>query len=320
MPSGTNSGTHDSQGHSFALGAAARLAIFAVLLSPALLGIPSQIRAQTSVLTQHYDNSRSGANTNETILTPANVNSTTFGKLFSAATDGYGYTQPLYLPGVTMGAGTPQAGTVHNVIFVATEHDSVFAFDADNNGGLNAAPLWQVTMLDAAHGAGAGATTVPNGDVSSGDISPEIGITGTPVIDPNSGTLYVVSKSLESGNYMQRLHALDITTGKEKFGGPTVIQASVPGNGNGSSGNVLNFDSMWENQRAGLLLLNGIVYIGFGAHGDNGPWHGWILAYNATTLQQTSAYCVTPNGIGGGVWMSGSGLAADLPDPVNHPF
>src|SRR5580700_6102236 len=175
-----------------------------------LLVCSSTTHAQTNVVTQHYDNSRSGANANETVLTPANVNTSTFGKLFSSATDGYVYTQPLYLPGITMGAGTPQAGTTHNVIFIATEHDSVYAFDADSNTGANASPLWQITLLDAAHGAAAGATTVPSGDVSSTDITPEIGITSTPVIDPISGTLYVVGKTLESGNYFQRLHALDV--------------------------------------------------------------------------------------------------------------
>jgi hypothetical protein len=276
--------------------------------------------AQTSVVTEHNDNARTGANMNETILTPANVNSSTFGRLFSSPTDGYVYAQPLYLPGVTMGSGTLQAGTVHNVIFIATEHDSVYAFDADNNGGANANPLWHVSLLDTLHGAAAGASTVPSGDVSSSDISPEIGITSTPVIDATTNTIYVVSKSLENGGYVQRLHALDVTTGNEKFGGPTALVASVPGQGNGSSGGVLNFDPKWENQRAALLLQSGIVYMGFGAHGDNGPWHGWILGYNATTLRQTGAYCVSPNGIGGGIWMSGAGLAGDIPDPANHPF
>ena len=294
------------------------VATISVLLLLLICG-PS-VHAQTNVLTQHNDIARTGMNTNETILTPANVNTATFGKLFSTAVDGYVYAQPLYMPGVTMGAGTPQAGTVHNVVFIATEHDSVYAFDADTNGGANANPLWQITLLDAAHGATAGASTVPNGDVSSTDITPEIGITSTPVIDPTTNTMYVVGKTLENGNYVQRLHALNITTGAEKFNGPTTLQASVPGTGNGSSGGVLTFDSLWENQRAGLLLLNGIVYIGFGAHGDNGPWHGWVLAYNASTLQQTSAYCTSPNGIGAGVWMSGSGLAADVVHPVKHPY
>ncbi len=277
--------------------------------------------AQVNVLTQHNDNARTGANTNETILTPANVNKTTFGKLFSNAVDGYVYAQPLYYANLTMGAGTAQAGTVHNVFFIATENDSVYAFDADSNGGANANPLWQASLIDSAHGAGSGETPMPNGDVMTTDIVPQIGITGTPVIDPTTNTIYVVAKSTISGTtFFQRLHALDITTGKEKFGGPVALAAQVKGNGNGSVGDLLKFDPMWENNRPGLLLLNGIVYIGFASHGDNGPWHGWLLAYNAATLQQTSVFCTTPNGQGSGIWQGGAGLAADVPDPVNHPF
>jgi hypothetical protein len=277
--------------------------------------------AQTNVTTQHNDISRTGANTQETILTPANVNSTSFGKLFTQPIDGYAYAQPLYVSGVTMGAGTPQAGTKHNVVFVATEHDSVYAFDADSNGGANASPLWHVTLLDAAHGAASGATSVPSSDVGTSDIVPEVGVTGTPVIDATTNTIYVVGKTKENGTYVQRLHALDITTGNEKFGGPVALSGSVSGSGNGSSGGVLHWDPKWENQRPGLLLLNGIVYIGFAAHGDNGPWHGWVLAYRASNLQQqTSAYCASPNGLGSGIWMSGSGLAADIADPANHPY
>jgi len=283
--------------------------------------------AQTNVVTQHYDNARTGLNANETILTPANVNMTTnpngFGKLFSYPVDGWIYAQPLYLPGLTMGAGTPQAGTTHNVLFIATEHDSVYAFDADSNAGANANPLWHITLLDVAHGAPpppSSATTVPSGDVSTGDIVPEIGITGTPVIDPVTNTMYVVGKTTESGTYVQRLHALDITTGAEKFGGPVVLSGSVLGNGSGSSGGTLNWDPKWQNNRPGLLLLNGIVYLGFGSHGDNGPWHGWILAYNASNLQRTGVWCASPNGSADGIWMSGSGLAADVIDPVGHPF
>jgi hypothetical protein len=276
--------------------------------------------AQTNVTTQHNDIARTGANTQETVLTPANVNSTSFGKLFTQPVDGYVYAQPLYVAGVTMGTGTPQAGTAHNVVFVATQHDSVYAFDADSNGGASANPLWHITLLDAAHGAASGATSVPDSDVGTSDIVPEIGITGTPVIDTTTNTMYVVGKTKENGNYVQRLHALDITTGNEKFGGPVALSGSVPGTGTGSSGGTLQWDPKWENQRPGLLLLNGIVYIGFAAHGDNGPWHGWVLAYKAANLHQTSVYCASPNGIGSGVWMSGSGLAADIPDPANHPY
>jgi hypothetical protein len=275
--------------------------------------------AQSNVTTQHNDISRTGANANETILTPANVNTNSFGKLFSYTVDGWIYAQPLYMPGVTMGTGTPQAGTTHNVVFVATEHDSVYAFDADNNTGANANPLWHVSLIDAAHGAGAGEKTIPNGDVSTGDIVPEIGITSTAVIDPSTNTIYVVAKStVADTTFIQRLHALDITTGLEKFGGPVALSGSVAGNGNGSSGGVLNWDPKWENNRTSLLLLNGIVYIGFGSHGDNGPWHGWILAYNAATLQQTGVWCATPNAAAGGIWMGGTGLAADVPS--GKPF
>jgi hypothetical protein len=277
--------------------------------------------AQVNVLTYHNDIGRTGANTNETILTPANVNSTTFGKLFSYSVDGYAYAQPLYFANLTMGAGTPQAGTVHNVFFIETENDSVYAFDADSNGGANASPLWHVSLIDAAHGAGSGETPVANSILSTADIVPQIGITGTPVIDPATKTMYVVAKStVSNATFIQRLHALDITTGQEKFGGPILLAAQVNGNGNGSTNGNLKFDAKWENNRPGLLLLNGIVYIGFGSHGDNGAWHGWLLAYNAATLQQTGAYCTTPNGQGSGIWHGGAALAADVPDPVNHPF
>src|SRR6266478_6194356 len=267
--------------------------------------------AQVNILTQHNDNFRTGANTSETILTPSNVASTNFGKLFANPVDGRIYAQPLYVQGVVI----PGKGT-HNVAFVATEHDSVYAFDADTAG----APLWQITLLDSAHGAPAGATTVPNGDLSTTDIVPEIGITGTPVIDLSTNTMYVVGKTKEGTTYVQRLHALDITTGAEKFGGPVALSGSVSGTGNGSLNSVLTWDPKWENNRPGLLLFNGVVYIGFGSHGDNGPWHGWILAYNASTLTQTGAWCASPNGSGNGIWMSGAGLAADVPDPVNHPY
>src|SRR6202142_3872065 len=287
-----------------------KFAVLAVLFG----FVPAHLGAQVSVLTQRNDISRSGVNASETLLTPTDVNTTQFGELFSQTVDGQVYAQPLYMPNVTIN------GVAHNVVFVVTEHDSVYAFDADSNAGTNAMPLWQITLLDQAHGAGMNATTVPNGDTDSSDISPEIGITSTPVIDPASGTIYVEGKTKENGAYFQRLHALDVTTGAEKFSGPTTITASVSGNGNGSVGGVLTFDPLWHLQRPGLLLLNGIVYLGFGSHGDMGPWHGWVLAYNATSLQQTGAFCTTSSGTGSAVWMSGAGRAADGPDPVNHPY
>jgi len=287
---------------------------FLVVMLAVLPGMNAALcGAQTSVTTYHNDIGRTGQNLKETILTTSNVNATQFGKLFSQAVDGQIYAQPLYLPGLTIG------GQTHNVVFVATENDSVYAFDADSNGGANASALWMASMLTAAHGAASGATAFPASELAA-DITPLVGITGTPVIDPSSNTLYVVSKTQEGGNAVQRLHALDVTTGNEKFGGPVVITATVAGTGNGSVSGQLTFDPMWENQRPALLLVNGIVYIGFAAHGDNGPWHGWVLGYNAATLKQTGAYNASPNGVGAGFWMSGSGLAADVLNPSTQPY
>jgi hypothetical protein len=271
--------------------AKACLALLATMIAPA------GAHAQTSILTQHYDNARTGQNTNETILNQANVNSTTFGKLFALGVDGYVYAQPLYVPGVVI----PGHGT-HNALYIATEHDSVYAFDADTGG----APLWIVTFLVN------GATTLSPADVgNTQDIHPEIGITGTPAIDTSTNTLYVVVNTKESGAFIYRLHALDITTGAEKFGGPVVLTASVQGTAPDGNGTDVAFNAEWENQRPGLLLQGGYVYIGFASHGDNGPWHGWVLAYNETTLAQTGAWNTSPNGRGNGIWGSGAGLAAD---------
>jgi hypothetical protein len=302
--------------------------LLSALSLPALFLIGWTATAQISVLTQHYDIGRTGANMSETTLTPGNVNTGEFGKLFSHPVDGYVYAQPLYVPGVVMGSRTPQANTKHNVVFIATENDSVYAFDADSNAPVaNAVPLWQITLLDAAHGALPQARAMLASDIrNETDIVPKIGITSTPVIDPATGTIYVVGKSAEPDPvtkkllFIQRLHALSIADGTEKFGGPVQLQGSVTGNGLGSSAGTLHFDPYWQNQRAGLLLLHGIVYIASGAHEDIGTWHGWILAYNATTLKQTGAWCATPNGYRGGIWGAGTGLAADVPDPVGHPF
>jgi fibronectin type 3 domain-containing protein len=252
------------------------------------------------VFTHHNDNQRTGQNLAETVLTPLNVNAAAFGKLASYTIDGIAHAAPLYAANVNI----PGLG-LRNVVYVATEHDSVYAFDADATGG---SPLWKVSFINPA----AGITTVPNGDVGECcDITPEIGITGTPVIDPATGTLYVVVKTKESGAYFQRLHALDIATGAEKLGGPILIQASVPGSGSGSSNGTVAFNQLRENQRTALLLHNGTVYFGFGSHGDNQPYHGWLLGYNATSLQRVLAFNTTPNGEGGGIWQSGGGLAID---------
>ena len=263
--------------------------------------------AQVSVTTNHYDNSRTGQNTQETILTPQNVsNGTQFGVNFTQPVDGNIYGQPLYVPNVAI----PGNGT-HNVIFVVTAGDSVYAFDADSNAGSNANPLWHASLIDTAHGAAAGATSVPSGDVNCGDLTPQIGITSTPVIDLSTGTMYVEAKSKESLSYVHRLHALDITTGAEKFGGPATITALVAGTGDGSSGGILAFNPLRQQNRPGLLLVNGVIYIGFASHCDNKPYHGWLFAYDAATLAQKAVYVTTPNGTEAGIWMSGNGPAAD---------
>lgn len=252
--------------------------------------------AQVSVTTFHNDNSRTGQNTQETVLTPSNVNSSQFGKLFSTTVDGYVYAQPLYVPNVQIAGGT------HNVLYIATEHDSLYAIDADSG-----AILWQKSFINAS----AGITTVSNSDVNCGDLVPEIGITSTPVIDKASNTLYLVAKTKENGSYFQRLHAIDTVTNAEKFGGPVTITASVSGNGDGSSGGTVSFDPLKEANRPGLLLENGHVVIAWASHCDNGPYHGWVMSYNASSLAQEAVLNTSPNGGLAGIWMSGDGLAAD---------
>ena len=239
----------------------------------------------TAVLTYKNDTSRTGQNTNETILTTSNTNSMQFGKHVSYSVDGQVYAQPLYVPNLTI------AGTAYNVVFAATENDSIYAFDADQTS--NVAPLWHVSFLKLPN-----VTTVSSNAVSCDDISPQHGITGTPVIDGATNTLYVVVNTLEGSNNVYRLHALDITTGQEKAGSPVVIAAS-------------GFDPVHQLQRAGLLLLNGRVYIAFGGHCDNPPYHGWIFAYDASTLTQSAVYNDDATGADSGIWQSGQGLAAD---------
>jgi hypothetical protein len=260
-----------------------------------------------SVTTYHYDNTRAGQNPNETTLTPTNVNPTTFGRLFQYALDGLVYAQPLYLPGVSI-----QNQSVHNVVYVVTEHDSVYAFDADSNSGTNASPLWQVSFINPANGV----TTIPStdfGGASCTDLTPEVGITSTPVIDPVSGTMYVLARTKENGAYFARLHALDVTSGLEKFGGPINVTASVPGTGEG--GTTITLNTFTQGQRAGLLLVNGTVYIGFSELCSQSPFHGWLLGYNAQntsqTLAQVAVWTSSANGSHGGIWAGGAAPAAD---------
>jgi hypothetical protein len=272
------------------------------------------------VFTYHNDLSRDGANTQEYALNSSNVTSATFGKLFSCPVDGAVYTQPLWVPGVTIN------GTIHNVIYVATQHDSVFAFDADTNPCVQ---LWQAKLLDSLHGGTPGEGPIVWEDVGYcyGDVYPEVGVTGTPVIDPATGTIYMVSASeipgaqsgncsLPSGSYFHRLHALDITNGSEKFNAPVTIAASVPGTGDGSSGGMVNFNSQLQHNRSGLALSgDGTVYVAFAAHEDASPYHGWLFGYSASDLSQVpSVFNTTPNGLGGadgGIWAGGGAPAVD---------
>ncbi len=253
------------------------------------------LSAQVNVTTYHNDIARTGQNTQEAVLTPSNVNSTQFGKLFSVAVDGAIFAQPLYLSSVSI------AGAEHNVLYVATEHDSVYAIDADS-GAIYA----QVSLIPAG-----GAPVNSDTDLACGDLVPEVGITGTPVIDPVGGTLYVVASSKVNGGYYQYLHALDVRTLAEKLNGPVSIQAKTAGTGYDASGGYVTFHPQVENQRPALLLEHGHVVIAWSSHCDDDPYHGWVMSYNAGTLAQEAVFNDSPNGGRGGIWMSGSGPAAD---------
>jgi hypothetical protein len=263
--------------------------------------------------TNRNDNSRDGQNLQETVLTPSNVNVNTFGKVFSYPLDGGVHAQPLYVQNVNIPNPLNGNAGYHNVVYVATEHDSVFAFDAD--GKVNG-PLWQVSFITPPT-----VVTIP-GTCFEAAVA-EIGITATPVIDPSTGTLYVEARTLENptgqctGTFIHKLHALDITSGQEKFGGPVQVEATVAGNGAGSIDNVLKFNPMTQNVRPGLLLsktsadVHNIVFLGSASLEDIPPYHGWVLGYDSQTLAQKYVFCTTPNGRDGGIWQMGGGLAAD---------
>jgi hypothetical protein len=262
------------------------------------------------IYTYHNDLSRDGANTQEYALNTSSVSTTSFGKLFSCTVDGAVYAQPLWVANLIVG------GSAHNVVFVATAHDGLFAVDADNS---SCQILWSVNLIDTNHGANSGETTVPSGATGylvghgSGDITPETGVIGTPVIDATTNTLYVVSKSVSADQmtFYQRLHAIDLLSGNEKPGSPVLIAATYPGTGDNASTDT--FDPRYELQRAGLALVNGTLYIAFASHEDAPPYYGWVLGYtyNGSAFIQTSVLNVTPNVQSGGIWMGGGAPAAD---------
>jgi hypothetical protein len=281
-----------------------RMRIFLVVSGALLLSVTTL--AQTSVITQHNDAARTGANLTETILTTTNVNVSEFGKLFERTVDDEIYGQPLHVDGVNI----PGVG-VRNVVYVATNNDSVYAFDADDPTA--SAPLWRMNYTNPA----AGIVPVSRTDVGQAcgtyvDFAGNIGIVGTPAIDVPAQTMYFVTRTKESGTFVQRLHAVDLRDGTERVGSPVVIQANVTGTGDGRDAqNNIAFNARTENQRAALLIDHGTVYIAWASYCDQGPYHGWILGYDAASLQQVMTYNTSPDGGLGGIWQSGGGLAAD---------
>jgi Immunoglobulin domain len=271
------------------MSAAATLMVNSVTTSP----------SNVDVTTYHYDNLRTGQNTKETILTTTNANQSKFGKIGSFSVDGHVDAQPVYLSNVEI----PNKGT-KNVLYVVTEHDSVYAFDADSVNGSTSTVLWQSSML------ASGEST--SDDRGCSQVTPEIGITSTPVIDRTRNAIYLVAVSKTSGgSYVHRIHALDLTTGNELFSGPTTITASYPGSGaNSSNGNVV-FDPKQYNERPGLLQIGGTIYTTWGSHCDAGAYTSWVMSCNADTLKQTSVVNMVPNGNEGGIWMAGTAPAAD---------
>jgi len=269
------------------------MAILALLVT---FGVLSQ--SQVSVTTYKYDSARTGQNINEKILTPATVSGGTFQKIFTVPLDGYVYAQPLYVSGLKgIAGGAPDHA--FNVVFAATEHDSLYAMDADSSSASGSI-LWHRTYLNA----GEGPVDFQADLGGCADINKEIGISSTPVIDPGTSTMYLVTKSKGASGVVQRLHAISLLDGSEKFGGPVAITGQTP---DGS----VQFDPLRQVNRSALLLDNGRVVIAWASHCDQSPSHGWIMAYDASTLRQSAVFNTTPKGNEGGVWMSGDGIAAD---------
>ncbi len=301
VPGGmAQTGTISSTGLYLATGSSAVHTILAVSAAdPTIAAVATFASIEpVAVSTAHNDLGRTGQNLGELALTPASVNLRKFGKVFAMPVDGWLYTQPLYHPNVVI----PGRGT-HNIVVVATEHDSIYAFDADAPGP----PLWQVSAL------APNETTLTPADVDGvTDLTPEIGITGTPVIDPTSGTLYLVAASKTAeGAITQRLHALELATGAQRPGSPVEVQAVVPGTAPDGQGGLVAFSAKKHLQRPALLLSKGVVWLAFGSHGDKEPYHGWVLGYDAATLGQVAAFNTTPNGSESSVWQAGGGIAAD---------
>ena len=268
--------------------------------APAIVKKPNPNPQSVSVLTQHNDNSRVGWNANETALTTSNVNAQQFGEVFTLAVDDQVYAQPLVVGHISIGNGS------HNVVLIATVNNTIYAYDGDDGTlywqkSFTAPGMRPPTNVDMT-GACSGSYT---------DFSGHIGIVGTPVIEAATGTMYFVARSTTGTNFVQYLHAVNIVDGSEMPGSPTKINANTPGNGDGSFNGVLTFDPQRQNQRQGLTLLNGVVYVSFSSHCDWGPYHGWILGYDALSMQQRVVYNDTPNGGAGGMWESGTGMAAD---------
>ena len=260
---------------------------------------PSTAPSGIDVITYHFDNLRTGQNVNEMTLTPANVRQATFGKLGEFPVDGLVDAQPLLLSGLAI----PGKGN-KNVLYAVTEHDSIYAFDADSISPTGGTILWQTTALLSAE------TT--SDDRGCAQVTPEIGITSTPVIDRSRNAIYLIAMSKDgNGNYYQRLHALDLTTGKERFGGPATIQATYPGTGENSSNGKLVFDPKQYKERPGLLQIGGTIYTMWSSHCDFRPYTSWIMAYSADTLAQVSVLNLVPNGSDGAIWMAGAAPAAD---------